>query len=258
MKKIIYFTEGTVAQPMRFIRAYRKKSLFKREEIQFSYFAHELDIDDETAQRIIELVKKHYPKADVGCDTVENFGETMAKYRYYAVSMYVDNGSFYGFDTGITWKGENEWTTVIEDAQLYYDHKSAGENASMIAMKTGAKVTVSEVYVNEVNPLSEQEFVITCKSRKSGRTQFYARTEGTRIRLVRTSDAAARFLFADSLSMFDELKAKNKAFFYTVMPYIPNVNCNELERMYEEKKIPVAINVTDKIKWMGSERKGKD
>ena len=258
MKKVIYFTEGKGAQPVRFVKAYRKKGLFKRENAELSYFEHELDIDDEMAERIIAFIKRHYPDAQVGYDTAEDFEGTMAKYRYYAVAMYVSNGGFYGFDTGSTRHGEREWTTDIKDAQLHYDHTSAQENASAIAMQTGSMVTTAIVYVTDVNPLSEQEFIITCKSKKSGRTQFYARTEGTRIRLVRTSDAAAKFSFGLVIDIFDELKAKNKAFFYTVMPYIPGVNCNELEQMRKENKIPVAINMTTKIRWMGRERKGED
>ena len=133
---------------------------------------------------------------------------------------------------------------------MYYDHTSATDSAKAISKKTGEHVALTTVYIANVNPLSEQEFIIHCKSKKSGRVQFYSRTEGTRLHLVKTSDAAAKFHYSLALNMFEELKAKNKAFYYTVMPYIANVNCADLERMYEEKKIPVAINMTDKLKWM--------
>ena len=253
MKKVIYFTDGEGIKPFMFVKAYRKKSLFKRENVQLSYFVHELDIDDEMAKDIKSFIKRHYPDAVIGYDTVENFKETMSKYCYYAVAKHINNGDFFVFDTGCTSFGDPEWTSKIEEANLYYEHTSAEDNAKAIARKTGERVTLTTVYVLNVNPLSEQEFIIICQSKKSGKNQFYARSEGSRLRLVRTSDAASKFRYSLVLAMFDELKAKNKAFFYTVMPYIPNVNCADLEQMYKENKIPVAINMTNKIKWMGRE-----
>lgn len=253
MKKVIYFTDGEGIKPFVFVKAYRKKSLFKRENVLLSYFVHELDIDDEMAERIVALVKRHYPDAKVNYETIDTFKQAMSKYCYYVVTKHIQNGDFFVFDTGKTVRGEHEWTSVFDEAELYYEHTSAEENAKSVAAQTGEHVTLANVYVSSVNPLTEQEFIIHCKSKKSGRVQFYARSEGTRLRLVKTSDAAAKFHYSFALSMFDELKAKNKAFFYTVMPYIPNVNCADLEQMYEEKKIPIAVNMTTKLKWMGRE-----
>ena len=253
MKKVIYFTDGEGVKPFLFVKAYRKKSLLKRENIQLSYFEHELDIDDEMAERIIALVKKHYPNAVIGYDTAENFADTMFKYRYYVVCKHIPNGDFYGFNTGCTSNGEVQWTIDIKDAQLHYEHTSAEESATAISSHTGECVTLATVDILNVNPLSEQKFILVCTSRKSGKNQFYSRSEGTRLRLVRTSDAAAKFHYNLAIDMFDELKAKNKAFFYTVMPYIENVNCADLEQMYKENKVPVAINMTTKLKWMGGE-----
>ena len=253
MKKVIYFTDGEGIKPFIFVKAYRKKSLFKRENVLLSYFVHELDIDDEMAEYIIAFIKRHYPDAKVNYETIDTFEQAMFKYRYYVVTKYIINGDFFVFDTGRTTHSETEWTSKIEEAQLHYDHTSATDSARAIAKKTGEHVTLTSVYIANVNPLSEQEFIIHCKSKKSGRVQFYSRTEGTRLRLVKTSDAAAKFSYNLVLSMFDELKANNKAFFYTVMPYIPNVNCADLEQMYKENKIPVAINMTTKLKWMGRE-----
>ncbi len=253
MKKVIYFTDGEGIKPFMFVKAYRKKSLFKRENVQLSYFVHELDIDDEMAKRIKCFIKKHYPDAVIGYDTVENFEETMFKYQYYVVTKCIPNGDFNVFDTGRTSDGEIEWTSDIDDAQLYYEQTCATENARAVAAHTGERVSLTTVHVLNVNPLSEQKFIIHCKSKKSGRVQFYSRSEGTRLRLVRTSDAAAKFSYSLALAMFEELKASNKAFFYTVMPYIPNVNCNDLEQMYKDRKIPVAVNMTDKLKWMRRE-----
>lgn len=256
MKKVIYFTDGEGVKPFLFVKAYRKKSLFKRENVQLSYFEHELDIDDDTAEHIIEFIKRHYPNAVIGYDTAKNFIDTMFKYRYYVVCKHIPNGDFYGFDSGMESLGERVWTTEIDDAQLCYEHTSAEDGARIITQKTGERIAVSMVYILNVNPLSEQEFIITCESKKSGKTQFYARSEGTRLRLVKTSDAAAKFHFNLAVDMFDELRVKNKSFFYSVMPYIPGINCNELAQMRKENKIPVAINMTTKLKWMSRDING--
>ena len=247
---MIYFTDGEGIKPFVFVKAYRKKSLFKRENVQLSYFVHELDIDDETAEYIASFIKRHYPDANVGYDTAENFKSTMFKYCYYVVTKFIPNGDFFVFDSGTRSHDEIEWTSKIEEAQLHYEHSSAVDSAREVARK-GERISMATVYIANVNPLSEQKFIIHCKSKKSGRVQFYSRTEGTRLRLVKTSDAAAKFSYNLVLPMFDELKANNKAFFYTVMPYIPNVNCADLEQMYKDKKIPVAIQMTTKLKWMG-------
>lgn len=251
MKKLIYFTDGEGVKPFIFVKDYRKKSLFKRENVQLSYFVHELDIDNETTDSIIAFVKRHYPGAWIHNVTVDAFEQELVKYRYYVVTKYIKSGDFFVFDIGSTLNGETEWSSKIEKAQLHYDYISAQESAMAIAKKTGEHVTLTSVYIAKVNPLSQQKFIIHCKSKKSGKTQFYSRSEGTRLRLVKTSDAAAKFSYGAVLAMFDELKAKNKAFFYSVMPYIENVNCADLEQMYEEKKIPVAINMTTKLEWMG-------
>ena len=253
MKKVIYFIDGEGIKPIVFVKAYRKKSMFKRENVQLSYFVHELDIDDEMTELIIAFVKRHYPDAKVNCETVDTFKQAKSKYCYYVVTKYIPNGDFFVFDTGSTVRGEREWTSKIEEAQLHYDYTSAEDSAKVLAKETGEHVTLTTVYITYVNPLSEQEFVITCKSKKAGKTQFYARSEGTRLRLVKTSDAAAKFSYGLSVDMFDELKAKNKAFFYSVIPYIKNVNCADLEQMYKDNKIPVAICMTTKLKWMGRE-----
>ena len=258
MKKVIYFTDGEGIKPFMFVKAYRKKSLFKRENVQLSYFVHALDIDDEMAERIIAFVKLHYPDAKVNCETTDTFEQAMFKYQYYVVTKFIPSGDFFVFDSGSRTHDEIVWTSRIEEAQLNYEHTGAADSAGAIARKTGERVTLTTVYISKVNPLSEQKFIIHCKSKKTGKTQFYARSEGTRLRLVKTSDAAAKFHYNLAIDMFDELKAKNKSFLYTVMPYIENVTCADLERMYEEKKIPIAIMMTTRLKWMDGERKGTD
>lgn len=257
MKKLIYLTLGDGIKPFLFVKAYRKGGLFRKGKVQLSYFEHTLDIDDEMAERIIWHIKESWPEAKVNYETTGTFEQKMYKYRHYVVVRYIKSGDFYGFDSGLSSDKEIAWTTEIENAVLHYDYTSAQQNAMQISQQTGGMVSVDSVFVNKVNPLSEQEFIIHCKSRKSGRVQFYARSEGKRLRLVKTSDAAAKFSYSLVLAMFDELKATNKAFFYTVMPYIRNVNCADLDRMYKEKKIPVAINMTTKVKWMGGEQRGE-
>lgn len=250
MKKVIYFTDGEGIKPFMFVKAYRKKSLFKRENVQLSYFVHELDIDDEMAGNIKSFIKRHYPDAVIGYDTVENFKETMYKYEYYVVTKFIESGNFYCFDTGSTSDGERQWTTEIKDAQLHYDAQSAADSAKCIAKETGERVAIATVHILNVNPLSEQKFIIVCQSKKSGKNQFYSRVEGKRLRLVRTSDAAAKFSYSLVLAMFEELRAENKAFNYSVIPYIPNINCADLEQLEKDGKIPHMLMMTTKLKWM--------
>lgn len=250
MKKVIYFTDGEGVKPFMFVKAYRKKSLFKRENAQLSYFVHELDIDDEMAKDIKSFIKRHYPDAVIGYDTAENFEATMYKYRYYVVTKYIKNGDFYVFDTGSITQWERNWTSDIREAQLCYEHSSAESSAQMLAKQTGEQIALTTVYVSDVNPLSEQEFVIVCESKRSHQAKFYSRTDGTRLRLVKTTEGAAKFHLNLALSVFEELKAKNKAFLYSVIPYVPNVNAGELDRMYRDGEIPVAVNMTSKLKWM--------
>ena len=247
--KVIYFTEGEDAQAFRFVKAYRRKRLFRKEKMELSYFLVALDVEDDVLSDIIYAVKRMYPNANVGCDTLDNFKEKMLPYVYYATCLY--NGKeLVGFDGGNKAQGEQLWEMDIEDAMLYLDGRDASDHAEQVARSTGKQVTLDMVYVNRTNMFSEARFVITCTSRKSGFTKFYSRTEGTRLRLVKTSDAAALFTYRLALDIFDELKATSKSFWYDVIPYIQGVNCMDLERLAKEGKIARAVEVTTKIQWL--------
>lgn len=249
MMKVIYFTEGTGAQAFRFVKAYRRKRLFKKEKLELSYFPVALDIEDDIASDIIYAVKRMYPDAEVGYDTLDNFNDTMLQYAYYATCLYKGN-ELIGFDGGNKAHGEQLWETDIEDAMLYLDARDASDHAEQVARTIGKQVTCGMVYINRTNMFSEARFVITCTSRKSNFTKFYSRMEGTRLRLVKTSDSATKFTYRLALDVFDELKATSKSFWFAVIPYIQGVNCMDLERLAKEGKIARAVEVTTKIKWL--------
>ena len=141
------------------------------------------------------------------------------------------------------------WTSASQgDVIRFYDSdcRVIGQFAA-----TGSTLD-SAVYMNFDNPLLAKGFIILCKSKKSGVTKYFARhEEGNRIRLVKFSDSAARFNYAEAVDTFESLKRTNKAFIYTMCPaFKGRVHFTDIDKMLESGKVARAVAISDKLKWM--------
>lgn len=249
MAKVIYFD----AEPMkkgviRFVEDYRRGGFLRKEKIQYGIAGGYLPVVDE-AKGIYDRIVRDYPPALVYYGTVVEIERRLDTQRFWLIGK--DTGK--GFDvyySHVT-AGHVEWTSDVTNAEIQFDEQAAISAVTELR-RAGEKAVVVPVYMNFENPLLGKNFIILCKSKKSGVTKYFARHEdGNRIRLVKNSDSAARFTYAEAVGMFDSLKGSNKAFFYTVCPaFKDNVSFTGIEDYMASGKIAKAIAVSDKLKWM--------
>ena len=249
MAKVIYFdAEPTKKGVIRFVEDYRRGGFLRKEKIQYGIAGGYLPVVDD-AQGIYERIVRDYPSALVYYGTVADIERRLETKRFWLIGK--DTGR--GFDVYYSHvaAGHVEWTSDIENAEVQFDEQAAQSTVSELR-KAGNKAVVIPVYMNFDNPLLGKNFIILCKSRKSGVTKYFARhEEGNRIRLVKNSGSAARFTYAEAVETFESLKSSNKAFFYTMCPaFKDNVNFTGIEDYMASGKVAKAIAVSDKLKWM--------
>lgn len=249
MAKVIYFdAEPTKKGVIRFVEDYRRGGFLRKEKIQYGIAGGYLPVVDEE-QGIDGRIMRDYPSAVIYYGTVAEIERRLETKRFWLIGK--DNGKGIDMYYSHITAGEVEWTNDVVNAEVQFDEQAAISTVSELR-RAGEKAVVIPVYMNFDNPLLGKNFIILCKSKKSGVTKFFARhEEGNRIRLVKSSDSAARFTYAEAVGMFESLKGSNKAFFYTVCPaFRDNVNFTGIEDYMDSGKVAKAIAISDKLKWM--------
>lgn len=249
MAKVIYFdAEPTRKSVIRFVEDYRRGGWFRKEKIEYSIECGYLPVIEDV-EGAYDRIMRDFPDAVISSGKLVEVDKALESNRVWVIAKHTDKGFnvFYSHTTA----GRVEWTSDISNAELNFDEQSA-EGCAAELRRTGEKIITMPVCLNFPNPLLGKNFIILCKSRKSGVTKYFARhEEGNRIRLVKNSDSAARFTYAEVLAKFDSLKATNKAFFYTVCnAFSENVNYTQIEDYCKSGKVAKAVAVTDKLKWM--------
>lgn len=250
MAKVIYFeTEPTKAGIIQFVEDYRKGGFLRKEKIEYSVEAGYLPVVEDI-NGVYARITKDYPDAIIWNDTVADTQARFDRKRAWLIGKESGKG-FNVYFSNVT-AGRVEWTSDISNAELQFDEQAAISAVQELRRQTGDKVVVIPVYLNFPNPLLAKNFILLCRSRKSGVTKYFARYEkGNRIRLVKNSDSAARFTYAEVIDQFNSLKATNKAFFYTVCnAFKENVNYTQIEDYCKSGKVAKAVAVTDKLRWM--------
>ena len=249
MAKVIYFdAEPTKKGVIRFVEDYRRGGFLRKEKIQYGIAGGYLPVVDDFHGAFSRVMRDN-PDAVVYDGTVIDVERKLETKRFWLIGK--DTGK--GFDvyySHVT-AGKVEWTSDVTNAEIQFDEQAAVSTVNELR-RAGEKAVVVPVYMNFENPLLGRNFIILCKSKKSGVTKYFARHEkGNRIRLVKNSDSAARFTYAEAVGMFESLKGSNKAFFYTVCPaFKDNVNFTGIEDYMASGKVAKAIAVSDKLKWM--------
>ena len=249
MAKVIYFdAEPTKKGVIRFVEDYRMGGFLRKEKIQYGIAGGYLPVVDD-AKGIYDRIVRDYPSALVYYGTVAEIEHRLGTKRFWLIGK--DTGR--GFDvyySHVT-AGHVEWTSDVTNAEIQFDEQAAISTVSELR-RTREKAVVVPVYMNFDNPLLCKNFIILCKSKKSGVTKYFARhEEGNRIRLVKNSDVAARFTYEEAFALQDSLKQSNKAFFYTVRPaFRENVHFTSLKDYLASGKVAVAVSVSDKLNFM--------
>lgn len=214
MAKVIYFdAEPTKKGVIRFVEDYRRGGFLRKEKIQYGIAGGYLPVVDEV-QGVYDRIARDYSDAIIWNGMVEDVERKLETRRFWLIGKDSGFDVYYSHITA----GKVEWANDVVNAEVQFDEQAAVSTVTELR-RAGEKAVVIPVYMNFDNPLLGENFIILCKSKKSGVTKFFARhEEGNRIRLVKSSNSAARFTYAEAVGMFESLKGSNKTFFYTVCP----------------------------------------
>ena len=222
-----------------FVKKYQSKRWFRREKIEYCTSADQAEYftDNELLAKVCERVKKDYPNAEIVCEDYRTFTDRMVKHRFWVVGRWRDDGSeeFYCDNDR---HGKPEYTTDLQSVRFSLSESSANETLRTIRKCTRDRAYTRVVFLSLENELLSPCMMITCTSKGSQVTKYFAREEGNRLRLVTTSNAAAKFDYETVMKMYEYLRTENKNFLYAVLPvFKENVNCKNIEAYMREKKV---------------------
>lgn len=258
MNKFVIFREDKSNHgAIMFVKSFRPKRWFRREKILYSISASDANpfTDNEVMAKVCERIKRDYPNAEIWCEDYRSFTERMAKHRFWVIGRWRDDGNE-EFYQGNDMHNKPEYTTDLNDVRFILAESSANETLNTIRKSTRDRVYTRVVFLSLENELLSPCMMITCTSKGSGVTKYFAREEGSRLRLVMTSQAAAKFDYEEALRMWEYLRTHNKNFIYAVLPeFKDNVNCKNIEAYMREKKVSRMIVLDLQLKFVNRKRK---
>lgn len=249
---VCFFKDKSKTGPLFFVKSYKARSWFRKERIEYSFNqleAHTFNWEDVDVSKVRDRIKSDYPNCSVMTvsTTDDAFGEIFSKNRFWVICKYGQNNEVCGYYAGMK-GGKAMWADDVNKALFCMDERTEKETVNILRHK-GERVAYITVYLDLTNELLNPIFIITCTS-KSGKkeTKFFAREEGVRIRLVKTSFAAKKLTYSECLEMFEHLVAHNKNFSYAVIPnFKDNVNCKDLKSYIKEHPINRMVQLELKI-----------
>jgi hypothetical protein len=251
MEKYVIFREDKDKHGVYlFVKKYQSERWFRREKIEYCISADQAEefTDNELLAKVCERVKRDYPNAEIICEDYGTFTDRMAKNRFWVIGRWREDGKeeFYHDNDE---RGKPEYTTDLQAVRFSLSESSANETLRTIRKCTRDMVYTRIVFLSLKNELLSPCMMITCTSKGSQVTKYFAREEGKRLRLVTTSNAAAKFRYDEALVMFEYLRTKNKNFLYAVLPaFKDNVNSKNIEAYMREKKVSRMIVMDVQLK----------
>lgn len=251
MEKYVIFREDKTKNGVYlFVSKFLPKKWFRKEKIEYCISADqgELFSDNEVLAKVCERIKRDYPKAEIICEDYKTFFDKMVNHRFWVIGRWREDGieEFYCDNDQY---GKPEYTTDMNDVRFSLAESSANETLNTIRKSTRDRSYTRVVFLSLENELLSPCMMITCTSKGSGVTKFFAREEGKRLRLVTTSVAAAKFDYETVMKMYEYLRTENKYFLYAVLPeFKDNVNCKNIEAYMREKKISRMIVMDVQLK----------
>lgn len=240
MNKLVIFREhGKKHGAFLFVKSYRRKHWFSREKAEYSIEisdAHPF-IDNEEMADVCEKVKKDYPEAEIYCEDYKTFTERFYKHRFWIIGRWSEDGTE-EFYEGSDQNNKPTYTKDLDSVRFMLSQSSANETLNTIRSSTRDMAYTRPVFLTLENELLSPCMMITCTSKRSGNTKYFAREEGNRLRLVTTSNAAAKFDYETVMKMYEYLKQTHKDFLYAVMSvFKDSVRSSDIEKYLREKKI---------------------
>ena len=240
MEKYVIFREDKDKHGVYlFVKKFVPKKWFRKEKIEYCISADQAEefTDNELLAKVCERVKRDYSNAEIICEDYRTFTDRMVKHWFWVVGRWRDDDTE-EFYCDSDRHGKPEYTTDLQVVCFSLSESSANETLRTIRKCTRDRVYTRKVFLNLENELLSPCMMITCTSKGSHVTKYFAREEGNRLRLVTTSNAAAKFDYETVMKMYEHLRTENKNFLYAVLPeFKDNVNCKNIEAYMREKKV---------------------
>ena len=238
-----------------FVKKFVPKRWFRREKIEYCVSADQAELfsDEEVLAKVCERIKRDYPNAEIICEDYGTFTDRMEKHRFWVIGRWKDD-STEEFYCGNDSHGKPEYTTDLQTVRFSLSESSANQTLATIRKCTRDRAYTRVVFLSLENELLSPCMMITCTSKGSQVTKYFAREEGKRLRLVTTSNAAAKFSYESAIQMWEYLKQTNKNFLYAVMPvFKDNVSAKNIESYMKENKVSRMVVMDLQLKHLNRE-----
>ena len=238
-----------------FVKKFVPKRWFRREKIEYCVSADQAELfsDEEVLAKVCERIKRDYPNAEIMCEDYGTFTDRMEKHRFWVIGRWKDD-STEEFYCGNDSHGKPEYTTDLQTVRFSLSESSANQTLATIRKCTRDRAYTRVVFLSLENELLSPCMMITCTSKGRGVTKYFAREEGGRLRLVMTSQAAAKFSYESVIQMWEYLKQTNKNFLYAVMPvFKDNVSAKNIESYMKENKVSRMVVMDLQLKHLNRE-----
>lgn len=236
-----------------FVKKYQPKRWFRKERIEYCISADQAEtFEPEVMAKVCERIKRDYPNAEIICEDYGTFTDRMAKHRFWVIGRWREDGTeeFYHDNDR---QDKPEYTTDLQAVRFSLSESSANETLRTIRICTRDRAYTRMVFLNLENGLLSPCMMIMCTSKNSRVTKYFAREEGKRLRLVTTSNAAAKFDYETVMKVYKHLTQHNKNFLYAVMPvFKDNVSARNIESYMKENKVSRKIVMDLQLKHLNT------
>lgn len=253
MENYVIFREDKHKQgAIQFVKCFRPKKWFRSEKIEYCVSADQAELfnDNTLMAKVCDRIKKDFPNAEIWCEDYGTFTDKFVNHRFWVIGRWRED-SKEEFYCGSDQHGKPEYTTDLNDVRFSLSESSISETLQTIRKSTRDRAYVRLVFLTLQNELLSPCMMITCTSKGSGVTKYFAREEGKRLRLVMTSQAAAKFNYEASIKMWEYLKQHNKNFLYAVLPdFKDNVSAKNIEQYMRDHKVSRMIVMDLQLKFL--------
>ena len=240
-----------------FVKSFRPKKWLRKEKIEYCISADQAEYfgDNDLKSKVCDRIKRDYPNAEILCDTYRDFTEKFVNHRFWVIGRWREDGTE-EFYCGSDQHGKPEYTTDLNEVRFSLSASSTNETLQTIRKSTRDRAYTRLVFLSLENELLSPCMIISCTSKGSGVTKFFAREEDRRLRLVYTSKAAAKFNYEASIRMWEYLKQHHKTFLYAVLPdFKDNVSAKNIEPYMRDHHVSRMIVMDLQLKFLN--RNGK-
>lgn len=258
METFVMFREDkTRHSAILFVKSFRPKKWLRKEKIEYTISADQAEYfgDNDLKSKVCDRIKRDYPNAEIWCDTYRDFTEKFVNHRFWVIGRWREDGTE-EFYCGSDQHGKPEYTTDLNEVRFSLSESSTNETLQTIRKSTRDRAYTRLVFLSLENELLSPCMIISCTSKGSGVTKFFAREEDRRLRLVYTSKAAAKFNYEASIRMWEYLKQHHKTFLYAVLPdFKDNVSAKNIEPYMRDHHVSRMIVMDLQLKFLN--RNGK-